>query len=46
VLVNEVYLWLVDLPQLSWQDRAGANAIHASLRRQVQVFVGGLVGLF
>jgi RNA polymerase sigma-70 factor (ECF subfamily) len=36
-LVNEAYLKLVDLPQISWQDRAHFFAISASLMRRILV---------
>jgi RNA polymerase sigma factor (TIGR02999 family) len=34
-LVNEVYLRLVDLPQLTWQDRTHFFAVCARLMRQI-----------
>ena len=34
-LVNEVYLRLVDLPQVSWQDRAHFFAVCAKLMRRI-----------
>src|SRR5579872_3897218 len=36
-LVNEAYLKLVDLPQVSWQDRAHFFAVSASLMRRILV---------
>jgi RNA polymerase sigma factor (TIGR02999 family) len=36
-LVNEAYLKLVDLPQVSWQDRAHFFAISANLMRRILV---------
>lgn len=34
-LVNEVYLRLVDMPQMSWQDRAHFFAISARMMRRI-----------
>jgi RNA polymerase sigma-70 factor (ECF subfamily) len=34
-LVNEVYLRLVDIPQMSWQDRAHFFAISARMMRRI-----------
>lgn len=36
-LVNELYLRLVDLPQVSWQDRAHFFAVSAGLMRRILV---------
>jgi RNA polymerase sigma-70 factor, ECF subfamily len=36
-LVNEVYMQLVDAPQVNWQDRAHFFAIAAKLMRQILV---------
>src|SRR5580692_743714 len=36
-LVNELYLRLVDLPQVSWQDRAHFFAMSAGLMRRILV---------
>jgi RNA polymerase sigma-70 factor (ECF subfamily) len=34
-LVNEVYLRLVDMPEMSWQDRAHFFAISARMMRRI-----------
>lgn len=36
-LVNEAYMKLIDLPQVSWQDRAHFFAISANLMRRILV---------